>query len=110
DAVIGSSPRRRETTGVTVATGSEVNRITSRPIVAFQKPMTNQGSVTAKSRTRRRSRRPKPPLDRAVTASQRNAARVAATKRKNRAARQTPEVLAGAQVPTTLLSSCSDME
>ena len=53
-AVIGSSPVTRAATGVTAATGS-AERMMKRPMVAFQKPITDQGSVTANSTTRMKS-------------------------------------------------------
>ena len=52
EAVIGSSPRTRPAAGVTAATGSRAKRMIRRPMVAFQKPITYQGSVTANSATR----------------------------------------------------------
>ncbi len=62
-AVIGSSPRTRAETGVTAATGSAEKRINASPMVAFQKPITDQGSVTANITTRMKSTTPKPPAD-----------------------------------------------
>ena len=59
-AVIGSLPVTRAETGVTAATGF-FERMMKRPIVAFQKPITDHGSVTANSTARVRSTRPKPP-------------------------------------------------
>ena len=52
EAVIGSSPRDAAAAGVTAATGSRANRMIRKPMVAFQKPITIQGSVTANSTTR----------------------------------------------------------
>ena len=68
-AVIGSSPFTRAETGVTAATGS-AERMMKSPKVAFQKPITDQGSVTANSTTRMKSTTPKPPADRAKDSSQ----------------------------------------
>ena len=63
--VIGSSPRTRAETGVTAATGSAEKRIRASPMVAFQKPITDQGSVTANIATKMKSTTPKPPADNA---------------------------------------------
>ena len=41
----------RAAAGVTAATGSRAKRMITSPMVAFQKPMTDQGSVTANSAT-----------------------------------------------------------
>ena len=59
-AVIGSSPRTRAETGVTAATGS-AERMMKSPKVAFQKPITDHGRVTANSSTRMKSTTLKPP-------------------------------------------------
>ena len=59
-AVIGSSPRTRAETGVTAATGS-AERMMKSPMVAFQKPITDQGSVMTNSTTRMKSTTVKPP-------------------------------------------------
>ena len=67
--VIGSSPATRAETGVTAATGL-AERMMNRPIVAFQKPMTDHGRVTANSTTRTKSTMPKPPAVRAKANSQ----------------------------------------
>ena len=61
----------------------------SSPMVAFQKPITYQGSVTANSSTSTRSTKPKPPGDKANTASQINPAMVSPTAAKNTVCRQT---------------------
>ena len=61
-AVIGSSPVTRADTGVTAATGL-AERMMNSPMVAFQKPITDHGSVMANSTTRMRSSGPKPPAD-----------------------------------------------
>ena len=68
-AVIGSSPVTRAETGVTAATGL-AERMMNRPKVAFQKPITDHGSVTANSSTRMRSTTPKPPAESANDRSQ----------------------------------------
>ena len=52
-------------------------------MVAFQKPITYQGSVTANSTTRTRSTAPKPPGESATTASQIRPAIVSPTLEKN---------------------------
>ena len=70
EAVIGSSPRTRAAAGVTKATGSRAKRMMRRPMVAFQKPMTDHGSVTANRTTRTRSTASKPPADSATVSSQ----------------------------------------
>ena len=59
-AVIGSSPVTRADTGVTAATGS-AERMMKSPMVAFQKPITDQGSVMTNSTTRMKSTAVKPP-------------------------------------------------
>ncbi len=63
DAVIFSSPRRCATDGSTVAIGSRANRMMTKPMVAFQNPITDQGMVSPKNRSRRASAAPKPPAD-----------------------------------------------
>jgi hypothetical protein len=68
-AVIGSSPVTRAETGVTAATGL-AERMTNSPMVAFQNPMTDHGSVIANSTTRIRSITPKPPAVSANASSQ----------------------------------------
>ena len=70
EARIGSSPVMRAAAGVTAATGSGANRMIARPTVAFQKPITDQGKVTANSTTSRKSAGPKPPADNAAASSQ----------------------------------------
>ena len=57
-------------------------------MVAFQKPITYQGSVTANSATRTASTKPKPPGESATTASQISPAIVSPTHAKNSAGRQ----------------------
>ena len=74
EAVIGSSPRTRAAAGVTEATGSRAKRMMRRPMVAFQKPITNHGSVTANRTTRTRSTASKPPAE-SATAQQPDQAR-----------------------------------
>ena len=59
-AVIGSSPATRAETGVTAATGL-AERMMNSPMVAFQKPITDHGSVIANNTTRMKSITPKPP-------------------------------------------------
>ena len=68
-AVIGSSPVTRAETGVTAATGL-AERMMNSPMVAFQKPITDHGRVTANSTTRMKSISPKPPADSANDSSQ----------------------------------------
>jgi hypothetical protein len=70
DDATGSSPRTPAAAGVTAATGSRARRMIRKPMVAFQKPMTYQGNVTANSTTNARSSAPKPPGESAITASQ----------------------------------------
>ena len=53
EAAMGSSPRRRATDGSTVATGSRANRMMTKPIAAFQNPITDQGMVRTKNRRSR---------------------------------------------------------
>ena len=65
DATIGSRPETRPADGVTAATGSRAKRMMMKPMVAFQKPMTIHGSVTANSVTSSRSPGPNPPADKA---------------------------------------------
>src|SRR5215813_6007150 len=95
DAVIGSSPRTRPATGITAATGSRAKRMISRPMVAFQKPITYQGKVTAKSTTKTRSTALKPPAESAITASQIRPAIVRPTLRKTGGGRADPDFVAG---------------
>ena len=68
-AVIGSLPVTRADTGVTAATGF-AERMMNSPMVAFQKPITDHGSVTANSTTRMKSTTPKPPAVSANDSSQ----------------------------------------
>ncbi len=49
DAVIASFPRMPAAIGITAAIGSGAKRMMKNPIVAFQKPATIHGSVTANS-------------------------------------------------------------
>src|SRR5215469_6225557 len=73
-AMIGSSPRTAPAIGVTATTGSRANRMIKRPIVAFQKLITVQGSVTAKSATSSASIGPDGPAETAIAHSQVSAA------------------------------------
>ena len=63
DDTIGSCPDTRPADGVTATTGSRANSMITRPMVAFQKPITSHGSVTANSITSSRSPGLKPPAD-----------------------------------------------
>src|SRR6516162_5208276 len=109
DAVIGSSPRTRPATGITAATGSRAKRMISRPMVAFQKPITYQGSVTAKSTTKTRSTAPKPPGESAITASQVRPAIVSPTLRKTSIGRHADRA-AGAAITTSSRGERSSMK
>src|SRR3954451_25144084 len=62
-------PRTRAETGVTAATGS-AERMMKSPMVAFQKPITDQGSVMANSTTRTKSSAVKTPAVSAYESSQ----------------------------------------
>ena len=44
---IGTSPDTRPADGVTATTGSRAKSMMTRPMVAFQKPITSHGKVTA---------------------------------------------------------------
>ena len=88
EAVIGSSPRTRPATGVTAATGSRAKRMINRPMVAFQKLITVQGSVIANSTTSAQSRTPNVPADSAMTSSQTMPMSDRATSAKNNACRR----------------------
>ncbi len=83
EATIGSSPRTRVTAGVTVAIGSRQNRMMMRPMVAFQKPMTVHGSVTANMTMSAVSVAPRPPTESAAVRSQSKPIIVAATTAAN---------------------------
>ena len=48
-AVIVSSPRMRAAIGLTAATGSRAQVMSRNPIVAFQNPTTDHGSVSVNS-------------------------------------------------------------
>src|SRR5262249_8319763 len=93
DATIGSSPRTRQATGVTAATGSAAERMITKPIAAFQKPITYQGSVTANSTIKTRSSVPIPPGESANAASQMKPAIVAATQMKKTAGRHAERMM-----------------
>src|SRR5262249_55982672 len=109
DAVIGSSPRTRPATGMTAATGSRAKRMISRPMVAFQNPITYQGSVTANSTTKTTSTAPNPPGENAITASQIRPAIVSPTLRKTSTGRHADRA-AGAAIPTSSRGERSSME
>src|SRR6516162_10313288 len=109
DAVIGSSPRTRSATGMTATTGSRAKRMIRKPMAAFQKPITYQGKVTAKSTTKTRSTALKPPGESAITASQIRPAIVIATPRKTSVARHAGRA-AGAATPTSSRGERSSMK
>src|SRR2546430_2246266 len=98
DAVIGSSARMRPATGRTAATGSRAKRMIRRPMVAFQKPITYQGSVTANSTTRMRPVAPIPPGESATRASQISPAIDSPTHRKNSTGRHADRTVGAAMM------------
>ena len=59
----------------------------TKPITAFQNPITVQGKVTAKNRRNRRSKNPKPPGESALTVIQSSAAIVIMTSAQKMARR-----------------------
>src|SRR5262249_24651241 len=60
EAVIGSLPLTLRAAGSTVAIGSRAKRMMRKPMVAFQKPITDHGKVAANSTRMRKSRLSKP--------------------------------------------------
>ncbi len=79
EAMTGSSPLIRAAAGLTAASGSRAKRMIIKPMTAFQKPITVQGSVTVKNKRKSRSRKPNPPGESATTVVQSSAAIVATT-------------------------------
>src|SRR5262249_31166590 len=108
-AVMGSSPLTRAATGSTAATGSRAKRMIRSPMVAFQKPIANQGTVAAKSRMRTRSSAPKPPADSALTPSQSRPIMLDPINPKNRTGGQEAGIAAG-EILASLLGKRSSME
>src|SRR5580692_6179157 len=101
DAVIGSSPRTRPAIGVTATTGSRAKRMIKSPMVAFQKLITVQGSVTANSATSAQSTAPKVPTESATTHNQVSPTSERPTSAKNSACRA-PSDTGGAVVAPSL--------
>src|SRR6266576_3008353 len=79
----GGSLRMQRRIAVEAATGSGEKRMSRKPIMAFQNPITTHGSVTANITTRMKSTTLNPPGESAMQASQTSPAMVRPTTVKN---------------------------
>ena len=95
-AVIGSSPRMRAAIGLTAATGSRAHVKSRNPIVAFQNPTTDHGSVSV-NRTRK-STAAKPRGGTATTASNMSPTMVAAVSAAYSARRRASDAASSAEL------------
>ena len=96
EAVIGSSPRMRPAAAVTAAAGSLAKRMITKPIAAFQKPITVHGKVTRNSASSTTSSASRPPADSAWVASP-ISRRIVASTRPAKMIRRTVSVSAAAR-------------